>query len=314
MKTPIPFVCSPHYTVAPQWIVALQAAMPEEVIMPFDTLDAQQKAACTVAIIANPDPAHIAQMPQLKWIHSVWAGVERVVADLGHTHLDIVRLIDPQLADTMAEAVLAWTMYLHRDMPAYAEQQRAKQWRTLDYTLARQRSVGVLGLGALGDAAAKRLLASNFRVNGWSRSKKNVDGVNCYTGADELQAMLAASDIVVCLLPLTAETKGLLNAEKLAWMKPGAQLINFGRGPIIDDDALKAALDSGALKHAVLDVFAVEPLPPTQWQWSHPGVTVLPHISAPTDRDTASAIVAGNIRAYRENGVIPTAVNTQRGY
>lgn len=288
--------------------------MPDEVILPFDVLDAQQKAACTVAIIANPDPADIAQMPQLKWIHSVWAGVERVVADLGHTDLDIVRLIDPQLADTMAEAVLAWTLYVHRDMPAYAQQQREKQWRTLDYTQACQRTVGVLGLGALGDAAAKRLLASNFQVTGWSRSKKNVEGVTCFAGADELQAMLAASDIVVCLLPLTAETKGLLNAEKLAWMKPGAQLINFGRGPIIDDDALKAALDSGALKHAVLDVFAVEPLPSTQWQWSHPSVTVLPHISAPTNRDTASAIVAGNIRAYRDNGTIPTSVNTQRGY
>ena len=288
--------------------------MPDEVIVPFDTLEAQQKAACTVAIIANPDPADIAQMPELKWIHSVWAGVERVVADLGHTDLEIVRLVDPQLADTMAEAVLAWTMYLHRDMPAYAQLQREKVWKTLDYTQAPQRSVGVLGLGALGDAAAKRLLASNFRVSGWSRSKKEVAGVTCFAGADELQAMLRETDIVVCLLPLTAETKGLLNAERLAWMKPGAQLINFGRGPIIEDDALKAALDSGAIKHAVLDVFALEPLPPTQWQWSHSAVTVLPHISAPTDRETASAIVAANITAYRSFGTVPPSVNTQRGY
>jgi glyoxylate/hydroxypyruvate reductase A len=139
-------------------------------------------------------------------------------------------------------------------------------------------------------------------------------GVDCYAGMDELPAMLRTADILVCLLPLTPKTTGLLNTETLAHLRDGASLINFARGPIVDDVALESALASGALGHAVLDVFATEPLPAESWQWSDSRVTVLPHISAPTDRETASAIVAGNIRRFRENGQIPRCVDRSQGY
>lgn len=314
MKTVLPFIANPDYPFTAQWIDALQRAMPDEHVVPLDALDDAARAACKVAIVANPRPEDLRLLPALTWVHSVWAGVERLMRDLADSELSIVRLVDPQLADTMAEAVLAWTLYLHRDMPRYAAQQTRRHWQAHDYVLPQRKTVGLLGLGELGEASARRLLAAGFKVCGWSRSRKAIPGVECYAGAAELPAMLRTTDILVCLLPLTPQTTSLLNAETLACLREGASLINFARGPIVDDDALKAALASGALGHAVLDVFATEPLPADSWQWSDPRVTVLPHISAPTDRETASAIVAGNIRRFREIGEIPRCVDRTQGY
>ncbi|MCP1120804.1 glyoxylate/hydroxypyruvate reductase A [Robbsia andropogonis] len=301
--------------------MSLQAAMPHERIVPFFALTDAERAKCTVAIAANPPSDHVRALPALRWVHSVWAGVEGLVADLSIDAdtrvggpLRIVRLVDPALAETMSEAVLAWTLYLHRDMPYYAAQQRTPQWLQRDYVRAADRSVGLLGVGALGEAAAKRLVAAGFKVSGWSRGRKAIEGVQCLCGPDEMHAMLQTSDIVICLLPLTAETRGVLGSEALSALKPGAALINFARGAIVDDDALRAALDSGSISHAVLDVFAQEPLPTASWHWSHARVTVLPHIAAPTDRLSASAIVAANIARFRNNGSIPEVVDFQRGY
>jgi glyoxylate/hydroxypyruvate reductase A len=313
-QAPIPFIARCDAAQCELWLTALRLAMPDENIVAFAALDADARATCKLAIVANPDPAEVAQLPQLEWVHSVWAGVEKMVAELGDSGLQIVRLVDPQLAATMAEAVLAWSLYLHRDMPAYARLQQTGQWRQLDYVRPQNRTVSLLGLGALGDAAARQLLNAGFKVCGWSRQLKNIAGVATFAGDEGLQAMLQQTDILVCLLPLTAQTRHLLNAERLSWLSQDATLINFARGPIIDDEALRAALDQGRLKHAVLDVFATEPLPSDAWQWPHPAVTVLPHISAPTDRETASAIVAGNIRAYRADGSIPPTVDLSRGY
>ncbi|BEV15879.1 glyoxylate/hydroxypyruvate reductase A [Herbaspirillum sp. DW155] len=313
-RLPIPFVSQSDAASVAAWLQALRAAMPEEEILAFADLNEHQRAQCRLAIVANPDPVHLKQLPQLQWVHSVWAGVERLVADLGQSGLQITRLVDPRLAATMAEAVLAWTLYLHRDMPHYARQQQARQWQPLEYVLPEQRRVGILGLGALGQAAAGALRQARFPVMGWSRSARSVPGVQSYSGMDGLAQMLAQTDILVCLLPLTADTRGLLDATRLALLPPQAQLINFARGPIIDDAALRQVLDDGRVRHAVLDVFATEPLPPEAWPWSHPSVTVLPHCSAPTDSGTASAIVAANIRHYRQTGEIAANVDPGRGY
>ncbi|MEG0223031.1 MAG: glyoxylate/hydroxypyruvate reductase A [Comamonas sp.] len=314
MSSAIPFICAPDYAFAAPWLAALQAALPQEHIVALDALDAAQRAECELAIVANPDPRELAMLPQLKWVHSLWAGVERLVEDLQHSPVEIVRLVDPQLAETMAEAVLAWTLYLHRDMPRYARQQAASQWLEHDYVRPQDKTVALLGLGELGMASAARLLAAGFQVSGWSRSRKAVPGVQCFAGDAQLPALLASADILVCLLPLTPETRDMLDARALAQLKPGAALINFARGAIIDDNALRAALDSGKLAHAVLDVFRAEPLPAAQWQWQHPQVSVLPHISAPTNRRTAAAIVAANVRRYRETGALPARVDKQRRY
>lgn len=167
MSAVVPFLCAPGYAFAEQWRSALQAAMPGERVLALDALDADARAACDFAIVANPDPRELATLPQLKWVHSVWAGVERLVEDLQHSPVEIVRLVDPQLAETMAEAVLAWTLYLHRDMPRYARQQAAGQWLQHDYVPPQQKTVALLGLGELGLASAARLQAAGFQVAGW---------------------------------------------------------------------------------------------------------------------------------------------------
>ncbi|RRH74310.1 2-hydroxyacid dehydrogenase [Falsigemmobacter faecalis] len=297
-----------------RWLAHLRAAMPGEEIRSLRGLSEDERARVDVAIVANPDPADLELLPNLKWVHSLWAGVERLVAELQGFTAPVVRLTDPELARNMAEAVLAWTYYLQRDMPAYAKAQREKTWAPRPYVKPSQLRVGLLGLGKLGGRAAERLLDAGFQVSGWSRSLKSLAGVTCHAGEAGLSEMLGEADILVSLLPLTAQTRGLLNAARFAQMKPGAQIINFGRGPVIDDEALLAALRSGQIGHAVLDVFAVEPLPPEHPYWSTPGVTVLPHISAETDRVTASALVAGNIAAWRAGGQLPETVDFAAGY
>ncbi len=296
------------------WLTSLSEKMPGETIVPFRHLDDAAREKVDIAIVANPDPADIARLPGLKWIHSVWAGVERLVGELGDSNLPIVRLVDPQLSRTMAEAVLAWTYYLFRDMPAYAKFQREHVWQQLAYRRPQDVTVGLLGLGALGAEASLRLKDAGFNVIGWSRSAKSVEGVKSFHGDQGLEDLLAQSEILVCLLPLTAETRGLLDAARLSMLPQDASLINFARGPIVIADDVIKALDSGLMKHAVLDVFDVEPLPADAALWDHPAITVLPHISAPTDRETAAAIVAGNILAYRDAGTLPPTVDLARGY
>ncbi|OLP54366.1 glyoxylate/hydroxypyruvate reductase A [Rhizobium rhizosphaerae] len=314
MPQPIALVTRSPAEEEAGWLAALRRAMPGERIETLSALSAAERAEVEIAIVANPDPAALRALPKLVWIQSLWAGVERLVADLTELDRPIVRLVDPQMSHTMAEAVLAWTYYLFRDMPAYARQQRARQWNPLAYKRAEETTVGLVGLGALGTAAAGRLREAGFTVAGWSRTAKALDGVACFSGEEGLDALLSRANILVCLVPLTAETRGLIHAGRLARLPEGASLINFARGPVVVTQDLVASLDAGHLDHAVLDVFDQEPLPADSPLWAHPGITILPHISAPTDRVTASRIVAGNIARYRDDGTLPQAVDRDRGY
>lgn len=296
-----------------EYLQVLSAAMPEERIVPFRLMDGDARTGAQVAIVANPDPAEVAALPGLAWVQSLWAGVEKLVGAFDRP-LPIVRLVDREMARTMAEAVLAWTYYLQRDMPAYGRQQRARLWQPHPYRKPADITVGLVGLGALGTAAADRLRGAGFGVVGWSRTPKDVADLTTVHGADGLATMLGRTDILVCLIPLTPETRGLINAARLAALKPGAALINFARGPIVNTGDLLAALKSGHLAHAVLDVFDTEPLPADSPLWSHPGVTVLPHVSGPTDMASAAATVATNMRDYRRTGRPPDGVDSARGY
>lgn len=297
-----------------QYLSALVAAMPDEKIATFRTMNEAQRMQARIAIVANPDLADVAALPNLAWVQSLWAGVEQLLAAWPSGGPPIVRLVDREMSRTMAEAVLAWTYYLQRDMPAYARQQREGVWRQQVYRKPSALTVGILGLGALGAAAAARVAQAGFKVAGWSRSAKRLPDVDTFSNDDGLTEMLRVSDIVVCLVPLTPQTRGLLHAGRLAEIKPGAALINFARGPVVVTDDLLASLDSGHLAHAVLDVFDEEPLAPDSRLWRHPQVSVLPHISAPTDFETAAAVIAENIAAYRETGVLPCGVEMARGY
>lgn len=313
-RQPIALLCRMDSSSAGTWTGALSAAMPDEVILPFGELDEQQRQQVEIAIVANPDPAEVRALPNVRWIHSLWAGVERLVAELGADAPPLVRLTDPELSRVMAEAALAWTFYLQRDMPAYREQQSRGVWQPLEYRHPARTTVGIMGLGALGSVAAQRLKDAGFNVIGWSRSPRDVPGVETFSGEQGLSQLLGQSDIVLCLVPLTAQTRGLLDAARIGQIRPGASIINFARGPVIETAALLDALDRGHLSHAVLDVFDEEPLSPASPFWAHPRVTVLPHISAPTDTVTAANIVASNIRKWRADGILPTTVDMNRGY
>ncbi len=314
MNEVIAFVSQLDAEEEKQWVGALAKHLSDGSLKRISDMSPEQKQAAKVAIVANPDPKDLLELPNLKWIHSVWAGVERMVAELSDTSFDIVRLVDPELARTMSEAVLAWTLYLHRGMPAYAKLQAQKKWQPLPYRKASQTTVGILGLGALGARSALRLSENGFQLLGWSRSPKSVESIECLSGEAGFRDILSRSDILVVLLPLTAGTRGLLSRQALTNMKPEAAIINFARGPIIDVEALVERLDGGHLSHAVLDVFATEPLETSSNLWEHPDITVLPHISAPTDIESAVQIVSKNINYYLETGQMPEIVDRQRGY
>jgi glyoxylate/hydroxypyruvate reductase A len=294
------------------WLDALARAMPGERILPPVSIG--NPDAVRLAIVADPDPAAVRRFPSLQWVQSLWAGVERLVAEPALASLPIVRMVDPELGRTMAEAVLAWTLYLHREMPAYLAQQRERRWRQLPYVAPPSRRVGLLGLGALGHGAARAIRGAGFPVSGWSSTAKRLEGVACFHGRDGLAAMAAQTDILVCLLPLTPQTRRLVDAPLLELLPPRASLINVGRGPLVDAAALVAALDRGHLSHAVLDVFDEEPLPAGSPLWTHPGITVMPHVAADTDPRTGALVVAANVRAWRRSGRHPDPVDRARGY
>lgn len=294
------------------WREALSRAMPDETLASPDDPEAVRGAE--IAIVANPPPGALARMPALRWIHSLWAGVDRLLLDATLPTVPVLRLVDPALAGAMAEAVAAAVLHLHRDFPRYADQQRRHVWIQHEARPAQDRTVTLLGLGEMGRASAAVLRALGFPVQGWSRSGAACPGVAVASGPDGLARALERTDILVNLLPLTAETRGILGHDTFARLPRGAGLVNFGRGAHVVEDDLIAALDSGHLGHAVLDVFATEPLPPGHRLWDHPGVTILPHVAAPTSRASASAIVAAAIRSFRETGTVPVGVDRARGY
>jgi glyoxylate/hydroxypyruvate reductase A len=297
-----------------QWLKILKKKLPKERIVKFSNLKKSDYKKIDVAIVANPNPTEVKKLVNLNWIQSVWVGVEKLVESFKGEKVKIVRLVDPEMNRTMSEAVLSWVLYLHRDMHFYQVQQNKRVWKEADYIKPSKKIVSIIGLGELGSASAAKLIENGFNVCGWSRGKKNIKKVKSFTGELGLKNMLKQTDILVCLIPLTRNTKYLLNYKTLSYLKKGASIINFARGAIINAKDLVKHLNSGRIKHAVLDVFEQEPLPKTSILWKHKNVTVLPHISAHTDIDTASSIVCKNIKMYRLKNRIPKSVDMTRGY
>lgn len=314
MSQLIPFVAQLSDGETTAWLEVLREVLPGYEIAALADCSPQQCAASQMAIVANPNSAGLNKLPNLRWVQSLWAGIEQLLLETRHRNVAIVRMSDPQLAKTMAEAVLAWTLYLHRDMPRYRMQQSLQVWQQHPVKLPAEQTVGILGLGNLGKMAAKGLFSHGFTVLGWSRSAAELEGAETFCGAAGFTAMLQRVDILICLLPLTEKTRGLLDDAALALMPKGASLINFARGPIVDTNALVSALDSDHLSHAVLDVFDEEPLSQMSPLWSHENITILPHVSAPTNKRTASQIVAENINRFFLDGEIPLSVDRALGY
>ena len=299
-------------TEAEAWRGHLAALLPGERLATAVT--GAERAEVEIAVVANPPPGALRDLPRLRLVHSLWAGVEGLLADPTMPDVPLARLVDPALARSMAEAVAAAVLYLHRELPHYVAQQRRREWRPRPVLPAAERIVAILGLGEMGRAAAKMLHGLGFPVRGWSRSGAELPGVAIFAGADGLAAALDGAAILVNLLPLTPATRGVLDAAAFRRLAPGAGVVNFGRGGHLVEADLLAALQTGQIGHAVLDVFATEPLPAAHPFWTHPGVTVLPHVAAPTTMATAAALVAGAIRLFRATGQLPPAVDRGRGY
>lgn len=248
---------------------------------------------------------------QCKAVLNLWAGVERLVGNATLTQ-PLCRMVDPALTQGMVEYVLGHVMRHHLGMDRYIL--GAAGWTQIAPPLAQERVVAILGLGALGAACGAALATVGFEVIGWSRSAKTVAGIACYHGADGLQAVLSRAAILVTLLPRTEDTENLLDAARLAQLPPGAIIINPGRGALIDDAALLAALESGHIAHATLDVFRVEPLPDEHPYRKNPHVTITPHIAADTRAPSAAKVIAANI--LRGEAGLPFAhlVDRVRGY
>jgi glyoxylate/hydroxypyruvate reductase len=267
-----------------------------------------------LAVCWKPQAGVLASMPKLKLIHSIAAGVDNILSDPTVPELPICRIVDPDLTSAMTEFVLWGTLYFHRDFDRVISNARDGVWRRYQQYAPQQRRVGILGLGALGAAAAARLVDLGFAVSAWSRSPKSVAGVTVFSGDDALDAFLEQVDILVSLLPLTPSTMGLLNAERLGRLPKGAALVLCSRGEHLVTDDLLGLLRSGHLRGAVLDVFEREPLAPDHPLWREPGVLVTPHMAAIASWSVIAQQIAENVRRLQRGEALLNAVDRVRGY
>lgn len=299
---------------AGRWKTALARVLPDLAfrVWPDDVGDA---ADIEYALVWGPKRGALKAFPNLKAIFSLGAGVDHLMGDRDLPDgVPVVRLVDPALTVGMSEYVLYWVLHFHRRMGDYVRYSRKAKWKKLPQVVPRQRRVGIMGLGVIGSDAARKLKALDFDVVGWTRGHRNVSGVPTFEGRRGFEDFLARSEIVVCLLPLTPETTGILNARAFARMPEGAVVVNAARGGHVIDDDLLAALDSGHLKAAVLDVFHTEPLPAEHPFWGHPKITVTPHVASLTVPETAAKSIADNIRRMRKGQPPEPIVDPKKGY
>jgi glyoxylate/hydroxypyruvate reductase A len=274
------------------------------------------------ALVWQPTPGLLRTLPKLRLIVSVGAGVDALLEDPTLPDVPLVRFVDPDLTGRMAAYIALNVLYHHRRMTELRGQQAGKVWRYLPEPAANAVRVGLMGLGVLGRAAAAALRPFGYRLTGWSRTSKAVDGVAAFSGAVGLDAFLAETDILAVLLPLTHETRGMLNRALFARLSrggrsallPGPVLINAGRGGVQVDADILAALEAGELYAASLDVFQTEPLPASSPLWSHPRVVVTPHIAAESSPAAIARYALAQMRASQRGEALANLVDRSRGY
>ncbi|WP_029013243.1 2-hydroxyacid dehydrogenase [Niveispirillum irakense] len=259
-------------------------------------------------------PDLLASLPNLEVLFSTGAGVDQLDLSQVPAHIQVVRMIEPGIIDGMVEYASFATLALHRHMLHYRKAQDEGRWAPVKLVPAQARRIGVMGLGTLGRAVLDRLGRYGFPLSGWSRSPQQVEGVTCHAGAEGMPAFLAACDILICLLPLTDETRGILCRKTFDLLPDGAALVNAGRGGHLVEVDFLAALDSGKLSGAVLDVTEPEPLPPGHPFWRHPAILLTPHIASMTQPESAARVLMANIRQHRQGLAMVGNVPRGRGY
>jgi glyoxylate/hydroxypyruvate reductase A len=297
-----------------RWRRGFARHMPELEFVPATAGEAETPP-CDYALVWRPPAGALQDVPDLRAVFSLGAGVDdllrRVRLPAG---VPLVRLVDPALTELMVEYVVHWVIHHHRDFARYAAWQREERWRQVWPGQTSERRVGIMGLGELGGAAARAVAALGFDTAGWSRTPRRIPGVRSFHGPGELPSFLARTDILVCLLPLTAGTERLLDARALGLLPEGARLVNAGRGGVLVEEDLLDALESGRIAAATLDVFREEPLPPGHPFWRHPRVQVTPHVASLTNADTATAAIVANIRRLESGEALTHVVDVERGY
>lgn len=299
----------------PEWQALLAEFAPGLVVRGWDDPTVAPDSVRYV-LVWEPSAGRLARFPNLRMIVSSAAGVDHILADATvPRHVPIVRMVTGETAERMADYVTMAAYALIRDLPRLLDAQRRQRWDdTLTGRRASETTVGIMGLGQLGGAAAARLAANGFRVLGWARSPKTLDGVQCHVGAAQLDAFLARSHILVNLLPDTDETRGIIDAALLARLPRGAAIVNVGRGSQLVPDDLLAALDAGQVGDAILDVFDVEPLPAHHPLWRHPRVIATPHVASAVSRRAKARQAAAAIAAHRAGEPLPHLYDRERGY
>lgn len=298
-----------------RWTDALGPELPDLDIraVAADGHYAGDPAEVRYVMVWKPPHGFFAQFPNLELVINLGAGVDALLGRDDLPDVPITRLQDPTMSRMMAAFVLFAVLRHARDVPLFETNQRRRHWQYVPPRQPEDFRVGILGLGELGARAAGELVRQGFDVRGWSRTPKTLPGVKCAHGMEALDGFLADTDILVVLLPLTPDTRGLLNADRFARMPRGASLINVARGPLVDEPALIDALGSGQLSAATLDVFAHEPLPADSPLWDMPGVLITPHLASVPIPRTAAAQVAENIRRIRRGEPV-VGVDPGRGY
>ncbi|MBS1038749.1 MULTISPECIES: glyoxylate/hydroxypyruvate reductase A [Gluconobacter] len=260
-------------------------------------------------------PENLAEnFSNLEVLFSVGAGVDQLNLASIPENVRVVRMMEPGLAEGMIEYVLWAVLSYHRNMFQYARQQEAHVWKGTPNVSSSLFRVGVMGMGALGTPVLKKLSQFGYVCHGWSRSRHDIPGIKSYAGPEELDAFLAATDVLVCLMPLTEATKGILNKELFAKLRKGACLINCGRGGHLAQDDLLLALDEGLLSQAVLDVTDPEPLPEDHPFWNHPLITLTPHIASSSHAETGGEMILKNILQFEKGAEMVGEINRSSGY
>lgn len=295
----------------PDALAALfRAELPEHAIV-----TAAPAGPVSYVVVDRPPPGLLAGLPGLRLVLSLNAGIEHLLA-AGEVpeHVPIVRMVDPGLVDGMTEWVAAQILAWHRNLFVYRAHQAAGRWAPAAELMARERTVTILGAGALGGPVAAMLATLGFAVRTWSRSGRRVAHTTSFGGSAGLAPAVAGADALVNLLPATPDTADLIDAALFGRLAPGALLVNAGRGAAVVDADLLAALDTGQLGWAVLDVFRTEPLPRDHPFWSHPRVLVSPHVAAPTHARTAVAVIAETVRCFERGEAVAHVVDRKLGY
>jgi glyoxylate/hydroxypyruvate reductase len=312
-RDPMAILCLLHQAYGKKLIGAIREALPDEDIREWP--EAGDPAEIDICMIFRMTPGFLKPYPNLKLISATGAGVDHYLLDPDFPrHLPLVRVVDQSFAARMADYVTSWVMFHHRDIAHYLEAQKRREWAFKVMRPAGDVTIGVMGLGQMGALTATRLASLGYDVRGWSRRPHEIDGVTCYAGEAGFGPFLAETEILINLLPLTSQTRGILATPTFAQMPQGGVLISAGRGGHMIEADIMAALDSGQLRAATIDAFQAEPLPADHPFWAQPGMYVTPHCSSTASLETIVDNFTDNVRRFREGRPLMNLVDYEQGY